>query len=61
MVNFGDFDTSPVTEIQVRDIRLEEFQDFNRIFHKDLLSFVKESRNLNYLLISSENYSINSF
>lgn len=36
LFSLGDFDTFPITEIYVRDIRLEEFQDFNRILHKDL-------------------------
>lgn len=43
LFSLGDFDTFPITEIYVRDIRLEEFQDFNRILHKDLLPFVKET------------------
>ena len=46
LFSLGDFDTFPITELYVRDIRLEEFQDFNRILHKDLLPFVKEKQTL---------------
>lgn len=46
LFSLGDFDTFPITEIYARDIRLEEFQEFNRILRKDLLPLVKEKQTL---------------